>query len=226
MTVVPLPASPCMRVRLLYTQTDGFDAGSRFYLGYSGAAPTSGNCATLASDIAGLWNTDLVDLVGSEFALSEVDVLDIATDSGNSGVWTGSHSGGATGAQVPSQCATNLEFDIGRRYRGGKPRMFLPPSNAAAQQDAGHWTADFVADVNSQFGTFMTAVEALSIGAVGTLAHVNLSYYKGFTNVTNSSGRTRAAPKYRDSAVVDTITGYSCKSRIGSQKRRRTATSY
>jgi hypothetical protein len=61
---------------------------------------------------------------------------------------------------------------------------------------------------------------------MGVLAHVNLSYYKGFVNVENSSGRERAAPTYRDSALLDPVTGYVVKQVVGSQRRRRTATTY
>lgn len=225
MTVVPLPASPCLRVRLLYTQTDGYDAGSRFYLSYSGGAPTTANCDTLAGDVAAAWNTNIAAMIDSSFALTEVDVLDIATDSGNSGTWTGSHSGGEGGTSLPAQSAINVEFDIGRRYRGGKPRMFLPPSVTSTQLDAGHWNSTLIDNSNTNVAAFMAQIAALDIGSLGTLAHVNLSYYKGFTNVTNSSGRTRAAPTYRAAALVDPVTGYATKGLIGSQKRRRAATS-
>ncbi len=215
-----------MRVRLDYTQEDGFYAGSRFYLSYSASAPTSANCTTLAGDIAAAWNTNLASLVDPSTSLTEVDVLDIATDAGNFGQWTGSHAGTASGDALPSQVAVNVEFDIGRRYRGGKPRMFLPPSTLDNALDAGHWTTAFIDSVNTALTAFFAEIEALSIGAIGTLDHVNLSYYQGFTNVTNSSGRTRAAPKYRATALLDTVTGYSCKGRMGSQKRRRSATTY
>jgi len=72
----------------------------------------------------------------------------------------------------------------------------------------------------------MTAVTGLSVGAVGALAHVNVSYYQSFKNVTNSSGRTRAAPTYRTIALLDPITGYVVKAVVGSQRRRRTAKTY
>ena len=224
MTAVPLPASPCLRVRLLYTQSDTYDAGSRFYLGYSGSAPSGANCTTLAGDIATAWTAHLASLMTNAWALTEVDVLDIATDSGLSGQWTGSTTGSASDTSLPAQCATNVEFDISRRYRGGKPRMFLPPGNEAAQEDAGHYTSAFITTVNTNVAAFFSAIEALTIGAEGTLSHVNLSYYKGFTNITNSSGRERAVPTYRDAAVVEPVVGYSGKLLIGSQRRRRAAT--
>jgi hypothetical protein len=226
MTAPPLPASPCLRVRMDYTQADASLAGSRFFLSYAGAAPTPGNCATIASDISAAWGTHLGPNISTEFALTEVDVLDIATDAGASGQWTGSVDGSLGETQLPAMCAVNVEFNIARRYRGGKPRMFLPPPNSSQMLDAGHWTSAYVTDVNTGIAAFMAEIEALSVGAVGTLAHVNLSYYKGFTNITNSSGRERAVPTYRATALVDTIEGYSTKAEIGSQKRRRVATTY
>lgn len=224
MTAPPLPASPCMRVRLLYTQTDTYLAGSRFYLSYAGTAPTGGNCTSIATAIAAAWASDLAESVNELYALTEVDVLDIASDSGLSGQWDGSNSGSGSGNPVPAQCATNVEFGISRRYRGGKPRMFLPPPDDSQQLDAGHWLVDFIDSVNTNIAAFFTAVEAIDVGAVGQLTHVNLSYYKGFTNIINSSGRERAVPTYRDTAVVDPVTGYFTKGLIGSQRRRRAST--
>lgn len=224
MTPVPPPASPCVRVRLDYVQSDDFDGGNRFFLSYTGSAPSAANCATLAGDIATAWNNRIAPFVNTSWTLTEVDVQDIATDSGAFGDWTGTHAGTFSGTQLPSQCAVNVEFDIGRRYRGGKPRIFLPPPVTDVLVDSGHYNNTFTADVSTDVGNFFSDIAALSVGSMGTLAHVNLSYYKGFTNITNSSGRERAVPKYRDAAVVDPVTGYATKALIGSQRRRRNAT--
>ena len=224
MTVVPLPDVPCVRIRLLYSSTYSTDAGSRIFLSYTGSAPTAANCDTLASDVASAWNSNLASLINENIALTSVDVLDIATDSGNSGLWTGDDPGTYSGVEIPFSAATNIEFVIARRYRGGKPRIFLPPPAQPAMVDGGHWTSTFVTAVNTGWAAFAAALEALTIGSMGSLKHVNLSYYKGFTNVANSSGRERAVPTYRASALHDDITGYSCKAEIGSQRRRRIAT--
>jgi hypothetical protein len=226
MTAPPLPESPCVRCRLDYTQTDNYLGGSRFFLSYSGSSPTAGNCATLASDIAAAWNTNLAPLIPNDWVLTEVDVLDIASDSGSSGQWTGSDSGTRSGQAFAAQVSSNVEYGIARRYRGGKPRMFMPPGVADDAADLSHWDNTFIGELNSGVGAFFTELAGLSIGAIGTLAHVSLSYYKGFENVTNSSGRTRAAPTYRTTALVDTVNGYSAKARFGSQKRRRSATTF
>jgi hypothetical protein len=135
-------------------------------------------------------------------------------------------TGTNAGTPTPAQVATNVEFNIARRYRGGKPRMFLPPPAISNQADSSHWSSAFVTGVNTDVAAFFAAINALAVGSMGALTHVNLSYYKGFTNITNSSGRERAAPTYRPLALVDPISGYSTKFEMGSQKRRRTATSY
>lgn len=226
MTAPPLPASPCVRVRLDYTQSDAFLAGSRFYLAYTGGAPTSGNCATLATDIETAWVTNLAPLIEQSFILTEVDVLDIATNAGASGQWTGEEGGGLTGTALPAQVSMNVEYNIARRYRGGKPRMFLPPPDDSKVLNNSTWNGTFVDAVNTGVGAFFSTIAGLTIGSMGTLSHVNLSYYEGFKNITNSSGRERAVPTYRTEALLDPVTGYSAKGRMGSQRRRRAAATY
>lgn len=224
MTAVPLPQSPAMRVRLIYTQADTQFAGSRFFLGFSGGTATTADLNTLAGDIAAQWNTNIAPQVSNQFSLTEVDILDLTTDTGNSGTWTGTHTGALTGSTIPSQVAVNCEFGIARRYRGGKPRMYWPSGDETTLHDLAHWTSTYVTNMTAAVEAFFTAVQALSVGSLGVLTHVNLSYYKGFTNVTNSSGRTRAAPNYRTAALLDTITSYNVKAECSSQRRRRLAT--
>lgn len=215
-----------MRVRLNYTGSGVEEFGSRFYLSYSGAAPTASNCATIASDISGAWGTHIASLVATYYGLAEVDVLDIATVTGASGQYSTVVDGSRGTGLIPLSVAMNTEFTISRRYRGGKPRMFWPPGIESDLSDNAHWAGSFVTAVTTGVEAFFNEIEALSVGSVGTLAHVNLSYYKGFTNITNSSGRERAVPTYRDSALLDTITGYNAKALVGSQRRRRTSTTY
>jgi len=215
-----------MRVALDYNDDNGNLLGSRFFLQYAGAAPTAGNCITIAGDIEAAWLAHLAPLINEAYAIAEVDVLDIATYTGASGQWTGNVNGTESSAQIPANVAVNIEYSIARRYRGGKPRMFMPAPGQAALNDVANWTTDYKDSVNTGVAAFFTAVEAIAVGAVGALTHVNLSYYQGFKNITNSSGRERAVPTYRDTALIDTITAYSCKALVGSQRRRRSSTTY
>ena len=225
MTTPPLPASPCVRVSLKYSDGGGQFAGSRFFLSYSGSAPTGANCTTLAGDIEAQWASHIAPLCSAgNYDLVEVDVLDIATNSGLSGQWSGSTASTRSGSNLPLQCATNVEYDIARRYRGGKPRMYLPPGYESDMAGQNAWNATFITAVNTGVAAFFAGIAGLSVGSMGTLAHVSLSYYRSFTNIANSSGRERAVPTYKATATLDTVNGYSTKATIGSQKRRRTAT--
>jgi hypothetical protein len=225
-TTPPLPESPVLRVRLDYTATDAFLAGNRFFLGYGGSAPSGANCTSIAAGIEAAWVSNLAPLIETTYALSEVDVLDIATVTGFSGQWTGTENGTRSGTALPQAIATNVEYGIARRYRGGKPRMYLPPGVTSDLANLSHWEPDFIDAVNSGVAAFFTEIGAISVGEVGALTHVNVSYYSGFKNITNSSGRERAVPQYRDSALVESVLSYSCKGLLSSQKRRRDATSY
>lgn len=224
MTVVPLPDTNCVRVQMVYNDSGGLESSSRFFLSYSGGAPSPANCVTLAGDIAAAWDSHLALIINDAVELVLVDVLDISTDSGNSGSATEAASGSRSGTPLPIQCATNVEYSIARRYRGGKPRMFIPPAVTADLANPAEYLSASVSGFLATWNLFIDEVTALSVGTMGTLVHINLSYYSGFTNVTNSSGRTRAAPKYRALAKSDPITGYNVKPVLGSQRKRRTST--
>jgi len=198
--------------------------GNRLYFTYSGSAPTATDCTNLAASVESAWSGHLASLIGANIALNEVDVLDIATTAGLSGQWSGSAAGTASGPYVPIQCATNIEFGIARRYRGGKPRMYLPPTATSNQYNDMTWSTGYVSACNSGAAAFFGAIEALSVGSMGTLQHVNLSYYHGYNNVEVPDTRAYAKPTYRATAITDKVTGYYTKGLISSQRRRRTST--
>lgn len=225
MTAVPLPDTSCVRIRTIGGIATPPEWGQRFYVAYSGSAPTPANCVTLATLVATAWNTNIASLVADGYALNEVDVLDITTDAGNSGIWSGSHNGTRGTAAVPIQCALGIEYNISRRYRGGKPRTYLVAGLSTDVIHPGQWDPTFTAEAATAWAAFIGAIEAADIGSMGSLSHINLSYYQGFTNFTQPSGREKAVPKYRATAKSDTITGYSVKLTLNSQRRRRNSTS-
>jgi hypothetical protein len=224
MTTPPLPDTPCLRVGFDYTTSVNTQLGNRIFLSYSGSAPSGANCITLATDFANAWNTNLAGLVNVDITLTEVDVLDIATHSGASAQVTVSHVGTRAGSVMPVNVCHDIEYGIARRYRGGKPRGYWPFGVQGDLTSPTSWGSSYNAAVGTDFAAFIAALEAVSVGSVGTLQHVVLSYYHGFTNITNSSGRERAVPTYRATALHDVVTSYIPKPIVGSQRRRRTAT--
>lgn len=224
MTVVPLPDVPCVRVNVSGLDGANSDWGTRFFLSYSGSAPSAGDLNTFASDISSDWNAQLSGAIDTASVMNLVDIVDIATHTGFSGQDSTTRAGTRSGSIIPIQVAANVEFGIARRYRGGKPRAYLPFGVQGDLQDQSHWSATPAALWGSAYAAFIAAVVAHTIGSMGTLKHVNLSYYSGFTNHTNTSGRARAVPTYRATALHDDVISYLPKKLLGSQKRRRSAT--
>lgn len=224
MAQVPLPDTPCLRVRLSGTDDSGNTWGTRFFLSYAGGAPSGADCIAIADDISTAYANHLVPLTAVSVALTEIDVLDIATRSGLSGQWNGNAPGSASGGDVPIQVSQNVEYGIARRYRGGKPRGFWVTGTDTDILNQSHWTAAWVTTVQAAMVAFFAEVEAISQGAVGALRHVNLSFYQHSTVFIKSGGRAQNLSVYRPIALHDNITGYFAKQLMGSQRRRRTST--
>jgi hypothetical protein len=223
----PLPDNPSIRLRLIYNKGTAGEGGNRFYMNYSGTAPTAANCATIATDVAAAWLTHMAPVTEENYYLNEVDCLDIATDMGASGTWSGANQGSDAGAAVPASVSMNIDFTIAERYRGGKPRIYLPPPSVTGLGSVNQWSTGTLTSVNSAWSGFINEVLALSVGAVGTLSHVLLSYYSGVytTSPPWRGPGYKYPPKYRDTAMSLPITGYAAQTIVGSQRRRRTATS-
>jgi hypothetical protein len=178
---------------------------------------------TLATNVKTEVNGYLLPHITEQIFFTEVVCLDIATDTGNVGVWSGSIAGGLTGAGAPEDAAMQITFDIGRRYRGGKPKIFLPPSSAANVSTLNSWDSTMIAALQNDWGSMMAAILAGTYSSFTLTDNVNVSYYHGFTVFTTPSGRARNIPTQRSTPLVDNITNHTARIEIASQRRRRTA---
>jgi hypothetical protein len=226
---VTLPYVAAVRCTLRYNATAVEDVGNRFFLSYSGSAPSPANCTTLAGDIQAAFVTHLTPLMGTNYELVEVDVLDLGSDIGASGQNNTTSTGTRSGVNLPQNCNTNVELGIARRYRGGKPRIYFPFGTETDQASTATWTTTYIGTVNTDVAAFFAALEALSVGSMGTLAHVNISYYKGKDTNQPPAGKWRGPgykypPLPRATPLFDTVESYICKATIGSQRRRLTST--
>lgn len=219
-----------VRCRMVYKDTDGFEAGVRFYLGYAAGPPTAADCVTLAGDIVAAWQTHIAPVTTNEWNVSEVDVLDLSSLSGHSGQAGPSTSGTVGTDSVVSSVCMNVEFDIARRYRGGKPRVYWPGPPSAGLSDNSHWNSGTITSYNTATSAFFAELEALTITSFGTLTHVSIPFYKGYNKILISDGGKWRGPGFKyppepnPSPVFDVVEGYSAKAVVGSQKRRRTST--
>jgi hypothetical protein len=220
-----LPDAPnVIRIALDFTLQTSHGGGSRFYVQYTGGPPTDANLNTLATDVSTAWSTDMASLHVAGIVLTDITCTDLTSPTSAEGTWTGSVPGTLSGDNMPIDIAANLHSVIARRYRGGRPKIFLPlGSQASLNTGDDTWTSGFITDVNTGWVAFKTALFALTgIGCTLT-EHVNVSYYEGFASVQNPvTKRWRNIPTPRTGdAVIDTITSTVCQPLVSQQRRRR-----
>lgn len=217
----PLPTVPnVLRADLQYNDGSDLSVAARHFFRYSGAPPTSADALTLAADIygamashAGLWDT-FSSLAGCK-------VTDLSSSTGGVGEHAQVTIGTRPNTPLPGGTAVVVNYVIARRYRGGKPRNYMPWFVADDLQPRQLWFAEAVNDATTALAAFFPAVIGLVSGGTTITAHVNVSYYSGFTAVQNPiTGRWRNVPKLRTTPLVDDILSWSVSSRPGSQRRR------
>jgi len=219
----PLPAVPnVIKLRHTWAVDSDLTAVSIMHLLYSGTAPTDSSMATMAATIYSRWSVDFVGLAFSTVVFERIDLEDLSTSSGAIGSATGTVAGTRTGFRLPANAATLINFQIARRYRGGKPRQYWPLGAESDLQTQQQWTAGYKAGVDSTFVEYFGHLLGAGAGGTTITNVVSVSYYSGFTPVTNPiTGRTRDVPKVRTGSIpVDIVLGASTNLKVGSQRRR------
>lgn len=114
-----------------------------------------------------------------------------------------------------------MKYHIVRRYRGGHPRVYIPGITAGHVLSTGLWDSAFLGTVVGDYITYINACRGGTVpAAIGSVTHVNISYFLGFTNHTYPSGRVKPIPTPRATPLIDTITNITGNPFPGSQRRR------
>jgi hypothetical protein len=216
-----LPAAPkVIRVICRQVLQDDNDVLNRYYLSYSGTAPTSAQLSTFCGSVATAWGVDISPLQNTNITLVEVSAEDLSSATSAVGTVAVSVPGTRGGATLSAAACVVVNFDIARRYRGGHPRIYLWAGSETDIQTVGTWKAAFLAAVQSGWVAFTTAVEAAGWAGAGTIEQVNVSFYEGFDNFTYPSGRTRPRPRVRLAPIIDAVVAIAARAIIGSIRRR------
>lgn len=217
-----LPAVPNV-IKVVLTLADATDNNveSRFYLKYSGTPPTAAGLNAFCTTIATGWNTVLAALYHADWTLTSVTATDLSSSSAATGSAAVSHAGTRSGSPLSAGVAFLINFKIGRRYRGGKPRLYQPMGVSGDLLNLNTWSVAFTASVQSDWSSYITgALADLPSGTTG-VAQVNVGYYAGFTAVLNPvTGRTKDVSKILAVPNVDTVTSLAASNIVASQRRR------
>jgi hypothetical protein len=178
----------------------------------------------LANAVFGAIGNPWSSQLDSQWTLESVEAIDLSTSSGAGGVSTSAPLFGTGGSTAePAQVAMLINWQIARRYRGGKPKTFLPGAGQADLASDSTWAVAAVSAANttaSQLSQSSGPIVGHTFGSITIVFMVNVSYYQGFTNVTHSNGRTDSVPKLRSSPVIDQVIKGVASTKLHTQKRR------
>lgn len=200
---------------------NGYVDINRLHFSYTGTAPSVGSLAAFAATSLTAFATALAPSTGDNKTFASVEAVDLSSPTSAVATATGATAGALGGAILPADVAMVISATVARRYRGGHPRSYLPVGDATKLNSDVLWDGAFVTAVHTAWIGFQTAVGGAGWAGAGTVAPVNVSYYFGYHNVLYPSGRRVDVPSLRvGGPVVDLITAYVARARVGTQRRR------
>jgi hypothetical protein len=212
---------------VLRTALKGSAAGgekwlTRFYSSYPGGAPSVSQLATFNNGVVAAYNTRLAFYTHPSKTLDTVETTDLTSPSAAQLETIAGVAGTSAGLALPLMACVVASYGIGRRYRGGHPRGYWPLGVEGDLATSGEWSSTAVSNFTGEISQFFNDVHSVIWGVSEITTHVNVSYYSGFTVVTNpTTGRARNVPKLRAGGpLVDVIASVNARPIVGTQRRR------
>lgn len=215
-----LPAVPkTIRLDHNFTSSPNSNIFTRNFIQYTGVlslADANTWLATLVTAFGNRWKAHMSSAVS--YGGSTLTDLNSST-----GVQTGlsaAVAGTVINAVVSNSTCVVVEWEIARRYKGGKARSYMPGGPASLTLDTESWTNAAVVNWRTDFNGWVADMAVAPPVAVGSATPVAVSYYQGFTTVTRTPLRARNVNTVRANPLVDPILGCEVRIKFGTQRRR------
>lgn len=202
----PLPAANKVVKVEITGLRNGIDWANIFHFQYTNTAPTQADMNTFALNCAQQYGSQFFTVMDTETSVEACTATDLTSSTSAQGSATfhdlGTRAGGFTGAQV----ALLVNDHIQRRYRGGKPRHYMPFGVSSDLTTDNTWAGSFQTTCQTQYTAFITNIIAAVWSGGGPLTPVNLSYYLN--------------KALRPTPVVDPILSSSINPKVATIRRR------
>lgn len=221
-----MPALPDVPqvLRLDHFLTIGEDTHAlcRLHCTYTGPAPSNATCVAIGVQLFNHWTAEFPPYMSADKSITGIGVTDLTSPTSGTGIESAVFAGTRAGTGLPAAVCALVNAHISRRYRGGKPRTYWPFGVHEDLADEQTWMSGFPANITAAVNAYNALIQGTVVSGTALGPLVNVSYYKGFTPVTNPiSGRTRDVPTVRTGAIpVDVITSFSTNPKLGTQRRR------
>lgn len=221
-----MPALPnypnVLKLRTLFQVGADSGVSTTLHFTYSGTAPANAIC----DDIAGTWlgsaATNMAPAMETGNALLGATVTDLTTPTSGFGESLATTAGTRGSSPLPAGACVLVNQPFARRYRGGKSRTYWPFGEGGDLVTAQDWNPTAVVDFTDAIQLTLDSVLGVAFGGTTIVSLCSISYYHGFTPVTNPiTGRTRDVPTVRSVAIApDVISTFSINPKVASQRRR------
>src|ERR1051326_8130536 len=208
----PLPAIADVLKIQYFGTNEGQNWANVFHALYTGGPPGPVDCDGIAATAYEAYESNFLPVIQSNAHLQECKVTDLSSDLGAQGSYAEDNAGGLGSSSLTAQVALVISWRIGRRYRGGHPRTYLPPPQETDILDTSHWKPAMVARAATAAAGFMAAINAITGPGITTLSLGTVSYFDKATNPT--------PPHERSLPLFETINGANVHNRICTQRRR------
>jgi hypothetical protein len=216
------PVAKVVRVDFHHTLTGNANIQNRVFFQYAGAL-SQADAVTFAALCRNQWILHTMLHLVNLLTLTSTVVTDLTSASAPQAADSGTGAGGSANPGLSEGAAVVIKKILARRYRGGHPRDYLagPTTADLAAASLKTWSAASLTNWATDYQAFVTAVVAGAPAGMGAVSHVSVSYFQGFTNVTNPiTGRARAVARLRAAPVVDPVLSVVANPKIASQRRR------
>lgn len=219
MTALPA-VSKVVRVDHHITQLAPSVAQFRLFFQFSGTL-SSADAVTWLGNMNTAMGTFMTARINSDTKLVLMELTDLTSSTAVQVQNATSRTGGVSDTPLSAAVAMVIKQVIARRYRGGHPRIYLPGLSIGDRNTQNLWDTTHLGNVVGSMTTYINACIAnTNPAAIGTISHVSVSYFQGFTNHTYPSGRVKAIPTPRGTPVIDQVVNLVGNGTLASQRRR------
>jgi hypothetical protein len=207
-------------VQFGYSLGDVKNIINTIFLAYTGTSLGT-DVSTITANFVNSWSGRLAAQVSHDLTLETVTTTDLISSTGVTDTANPVITGDVVAPSVTAGAAMVISFKVGRRYRGGHPRIYLPGAQQNQVQSDNTWSLAYIGAMHTAWTGMVSDVTTATYTTAGSLSQINISYFQGFTEVLYPSGRYHTIPKLRpDGPHKDPILSTVINPKVASQRRR------
>jgi hypothetical protein len=189
---------------------------------YSGTAPSATDLAGAATHLNSLIQTNFIPLLWTGNTYLGCQLTDLASNTGAQVTAPVTLAGTLGGQTLAAQVAVLFNYHIATKYRGGKPRSYMPLGQGGSLANDDTWTTAFQSSCTSAIGALIAGMTPYTSGGLTITNQVAVGYYKGYAApVTHPSGRVTQGLALNPSGPQKyVIISGTCNPKPGSQRKR------